>query len=313
MKVATQFLKNLTLSAALLVSANAVAETIEVTHAAGTIEVTHAAGTTTVETQPQRVVVLGLGSLDVLDHIGVEPIGVVKSFLPDYLSKYQDDSVTNVGSLHEPDFETIFTLKPDLIIASSRTAPLAKDLSAIAPTIVFQIDGNGYWESAQENWRMLGEIFEKEAEVESYISQIQADYDAIRADVTEQELNALTIMTNGSKLTTFGSEGRFSTIYTDFGFAEAKSGITQATHGNLVSFEYIASANPDVMFVLDRDAAIGKAQGNAQTLLNNDLVHQTPAAQDEHLAYLNTSAWYLIAGGIGATKIMINDVRTVLN
>ncbi len=292
-----------------LVSAMAFSQSV----LADEITVSHAGGETTLESNPQRVVVLGLGSLDVLEKIGVEPVGMVKTFLPEYLEKFENSDFVNVGSMHEPDFEAIFTLKPDLIIASPRTANLAGDLSQIAPTVVFTVDATGYWESTQQNWRMLGEIFEKEAQVETIISDYQEQLDTISSFVKENDADALTIMTNGGNLSTFGSQSRFSSIYKDFGFNETRAGIVESTHGNLISFEYIASANPSNIFVLDRDAAIGRSSGAAQTLLDNELVNSTDAAQNSNITYLDSAAWYLTAGGMNATQIMINDIRSVLD
>ncbi|WP_087017917.1 siderophore ABC transporter substrate-binding protein [Thaumasiovibrio subtropicus] len=280
---------------------------------ADTITVQHVAGETTLDTNPQRVVVMGLGSLDVLDTLGIEPVGMVKTYLPSYLEKYQADEFKNVGSMFEPDFETIFTLKPDLIIASPRTAPLAEELSKIAPTVVFQVDSAGYWESTQQNWRMIGKIFEKEKEIEEYITQYQTQIDDIRQFVEAGEIDALTVMTNGGNLSAFGEQSRFSSIYKDFGFKEAQSGIVESTHGNLISFEYVASANPSVMFVLDRDQALGRGDSAGKALLDNDLVNGTKAAKNNHITIMDGNAWYLTAGGMDATQVMIDDIRSVLD
>ncbi|MEF1291336.1 ABC transporter substrate-binding protein, partial [Vibrio sp. M260118] len=103
---------------------------------AQSLTVEHPMGKTTLEAEPKRVVVLGMDTLDVLDNLNIEPVGVVKSPMPSYLNKYQDDKYTAAGSLFEPDFETIFTLKPDLIIASNRSSESYDELSKIAPTVV---------------------------------------------------------------------------------------------------------------------------------------------------------------------------------
>ena len=53
---------------------------------AETVTIEHVNGTAQFTEVPQRVVVLGFGSLDVLDKIGVKPVGAPHSLMPDYLS-----------------------------------------------------------------------------------------------------------------------------------------------------------------------------------------------------------------------------------
>ncbi|GAM76431.1 catechol siderophore ABC transporter [Vibrio ishigakensis] len=77
---------------------------------------THSLGEIEIDQVPQRVVVLGQGSLDLLDELGVEPVGLVKPLMPHFLSKYTADQYQSVGTLQEPNFEAIFMLKPDLIM-----------------------------------------------------------------------------------------------------------------------------------------------------------------------------------------------------
>jgi len=70
-----------------------------------------------------------------------------------------------------------------------------------------------------------------------------------------------------------------------------------------VSFEYLLKANPDWLFVLDRDAAIGRNGASARKLLDNKLVHATKAWRNQRIVYLNAANWYLLSNsGPGALK-----------
>ena len=51
----------------------------------------HNAGETVVNMNPQRVVSFDFGSLDTLEALGVEVIGIPKANIPAYLAKYKDD------------------------------------------------------------------------------------------------------------------------------------------------------------------------------------------------------------------------------
>ena len=101
-------------------------------------------------------------------------------------------------------------------------------------------------------------------------------------------------------------------IYDAFGVQPVVDDIKAATHGEPVSFEFLLETNPDTLWVVDRDAATGEAGAQAAAaVLDNDIVRQTKAAQDDRILYLDPVAWYIVFGGIDTTKIMIDDVLQI--
>ncbi|MEZ9408267.1 siderophore ABC transporter substrate-binding protein [Vibrio lentus] len=290
------------------------ASSLMMTAQAETVTIEHVKGTAQFDEVPQRVVVLGFGSLDVLDKIGVAPVGAPHSLMPDYLTSYKE-TTANTGSLSEPDFEAIYMLKPDVIIAENRMLKVYDKLAQIAPTIMFSIEGDKYWADAQQNWRALGQLFDKQAEVEAIITETQDSIAAVNDKVTSGETTAMMLMNNGNNIAMFNKGSRFSIIFDDFGYVESKSATVapiKGTHGNLISFEYIADAKPEVLYVLDREKAIGKSEGRAQQLFDNPLVAATPAAQQGNIVYLDSSAWYLVGGGVTAIHRMLGDIERTI-
>ena len=275
------------------------------------ITVSHAMGETQLQAIPKRVVVLGMDSLDVLDTLGIEPIGVVKSPLPPYLEKYKRDKYQSVGSLFEPDFEAIYMLKPDLIIVSNRSSRSYEALANIAPTVLFMADPAKYWETSTDAWRMIGTIFGQEAQVESFITRQKLQIDQIQTRHQSHDAQALVVMKNGTNLTTFGAQSRYGVIFNLFGFKEAVNNDTHHKHGDLISFEYVNQVNPQYLLVLDRDAAIGRANQSAKDVFDNPLINKLPVYKNGHIHYLNSHAWYISASGIQATQIMIDDINAV--
>ncbi|KFI11013.1 enterochelin ABC transporter substrate-binding protein [Vibrio sp. B183] len=277
------------------------------------VVIEHAQGVTKLETNPERVVVIGLGALDTVKAFDVKPVAVsTVSMFPDYLSEYRSYDFVSAGSLHEPDFETIYMQKPDLIIIGTRAAAKYKELSEIAPTIVYASDANkGYWESTKEQWRNLAQVFEKQDFVESKIEQLDSEFKAIQESNQQNELDALTVMSAGGNITTFGAQSRFSAIYKDFGFKESVEGIKESRHGDLVSYEFIRETNPSALLVIDKDILINKGKGSTvKRDFENDLVKATHAYQNKKMAYLDINAWYLSISGMRATEQMIEDVKT---
>lgn len=87
-----------------------------------------------------------------------------------------------------------------------------------------------------------------------------------------------------------------------------------ATHGNEASFELIVSLNPDYIFVMDRDAAIGTEGAQlAKDIMENELVMGTDAYNNGNLVYLeNPAVWYTAEGGITALDTMLSDLEASL-
>ncbi len=84
-----------------------------------------------------------------------------------------------------------------------------------------------------------------------------------------------------------------------------------STHGNEASFETIVSLDPDYIFVMDRDAAIGTEGAQlASEIMDNELVNSMRAAQDGNIVYLeHPSVWYTAEGGITALDYMLADLE----
>lgn len=275
----------------------------------------HDLGEVTLDKIPQRVVVLGFASLDLLNALDIDPVGLPKKMLPVYLSQYAAEKYTNTGSLIEVNYETLFNLKPDLIIAESRLAKIYPDLSEVAATYMFDVNGDDYWASSRKQWRTLGEIFDKQDQVENLIAQVQGGIDTLSNKSRSAPLTTLTVMNNGNNISMFGPESRFSFIYKEAGFSTSHSRRVNSTphkHGDLISFEYIADAKPELLLILDREQAIGQSSGKARSLFNNALVNTTPAATNRRVVFLDPAAWYLAPGGFTATLTMLDDLKTAI-
>ena len=123
-------------------------------------------------------------------------------------------------------------------------------------------------------------------------------------------------MCSGGSFSLLGNDGRCSIIGTEIGFKNI--GVSEesstATHGNEASFEFIVSADPDYIFVMDRDAAIGSDGAKlAKDIMENDLVKETDVYKNGNIVYLgNPGIWYTAEGGITALGIMLSDLESAL-
>lgn len=286
---------------------------------AGTVTIVHALGETEVAKNPKSVVVLDYGMLDGIDVLGgVEGLGLetvalpLSSTLPEYLSAYQDENAyANVGTLKEIDLEKIFEVEPDLIIIGGRQAGYYEELSKIAPTVQLSVDAADYMNSFKTNMTYLGQIFDKEAEVETKIAEMETAMNALGEIAKEKDVNGLIALANGDSFSVYGLGSRFGIIHNEFGIKPVDETIEASTHGQNASFEYIVEQNPDYLFIVDRSAATG-GEGSAPAMFDNELIAQTDAYKNERIIYLDPVVWYTAGGGFTSTQVMIDEIAAAL-
>ncbi len=273
--------------------------------------VTHELGETTFNKNPEKVVVFDFGVLDSLDKLGVEAVtGVPQGNVPAYLEKYADaEKYENVGTLKEADFEAINAMEPDLIIISGRQADMYDEFSEIAPTIHMAVDTKDYMGSFKENMTTLGEIFSKEDQITEELATIDAQIEKAKETVSGSEETALIVLANEGKVSAYGAASRFGLIHDVFGVNQADEGIEASTHGQSISYEYVLETNPDIMFVVDRNAVVGNGT-NAADSLENELVQKTNAYKNDKIIYLDPDYWYLSGGGLQSVTQMVTDVQS---
>ncbi|MCR2823441.1 siderophore ABC transporter substrate-binding protein [Lederbergia panacisoli] len=275
------------------------------------LTIKHMLDETKVKKNPEKIVVFDFGSLDTLDKLGIEPIALPKTNIPKYLEKYGDEKYENVGSLKEPDFEKIHSLKPDLIIISGRQMELYDEFKAIAPTIYLGVDTEKYMESFESNARTIGEIFDKEDEVNKELTAIEDSIKALKEEASNLDGKSLVVLANEGKVSAYGPKSRFGIIHDVFGFAPVDDTIEVSTHGQGISFEYIVEKNPDYLFVVDRGAAVD-GESSGKQIVENEMVEKTNAYKNDHIIYLDPDFWYLSGGGLESVASMVKEVEGAL-
>lgn len=278
------------------------------------VEITHKLGKQDVPMSPERFVVLDFNTLENLDALGLKPIGLPKQALPHYLESYaSDEAITNVGSIAEVNLEKIYSLQPQLIFSATRLEEQYEDLNSIAPTVQSFSDGTQPFKNLKADLDMIGKIFDKEKEVNQLYDDLYAKATSLKEQAANADLTALVIMHNKGKFSAYGKGSRFGIIHDFIGIREAKEGLGTHRHGNVVSSEFILEANPDVLFVIDRNSAIASGQPMDKSFVENTLVKQTNAYKNGKIVYLDSEAWYLAGGGIKSINIMLDEIGKVFN
>ena len=275
-----------------------------------------------VKADPARIAILDLAALDIIDALGFgdRVVGSAGTRLS-YLQKYVDGSLANLGSIKSANLEATMAAEPDVIFTGLRLQKSYDALCEIAPTVMIATDNKiGLVESIRQNAVAIASLFGAQDKAAELMAGFDARIDALKK-VSAGKTAIVALVTSGG-FNILGNDGRCGLIGREAGFdnigldgvkKKGEAGTT-ATHGNEASFEFVLARNPDYIFVMDRDAAIG-AQGAklAKEIVENELVMKTDAYKNGNIVYLaNPEVWYTAEGGITALDIMLKDLESAL-
>lgn len=117
----------------------------------------------TVPYNPQRIAILDLATLDIIDNLGLgdRVVGTANTSI-DYLSDYVGNSeIKNLGTIKEADMEAVMECEPDVIFIGGRLSASYDALSEIAPVIYLSTDTEiGLVESVTKNATTIASLWE---------------------------------------------------------------------------------------------------------------------------------------------------------
>ena len=272
------------------------------------LTIKHSMGTTEVVKNPQNVIALDFASVEILEALGVKIIAMPKTGLPSHLESYQkDNSVVDLGTLKEVDYERLNELNPDVIFISGRLQNDYAEISKIAPTFYTEIDYKDYMASLKDNLEIFGSVFDKRSQTDQILKDIQDKITEVNKKTKDLDKNALIVLHNKGRFSAYGKGSRFGMIHDVLGIKEAVENLEATRHGQSVSNEFIQQANPDYLFIIDRTAVVDKEATNKKAI-ENRLIQQTSAYKNGKIIYLDPEIWYLSGGGIVSIHKMIDEI-----
>lgn len=264
----------------------------------------HFKGDTTIESQPQKVVVISTGQADALLSLGVVPAGSTRGdgadLVPPYLSaaypefRTQLGDVVDAGGRFTPNFEAIVTLDPDLIlmnVAGKDADSLYDQLSAIAPTVATQ--GTGvYW---KQDFLLVADGVGKTQQATALLDTFNADAAALGASLSSPPTVSFTRQ-NGNRLRIFGIPSFSGSIAQDAGLARPESQQFDDTSRD-ISEEELNVADADWIFY-------GVQGGDPATLTNAPLWAQLRGVVANHAVAVDDDVFYLNTGPTAAREVL---------
>ena len=273
---------------------------------------------------PQRIAILDMASLDIIDELGmgdrvVGSAAVTIEYLTDYNPDDSNGSITNLGTVKTADLEKVAACDPDIIFIGGRLSSIYDDLSAIAPVVYLAVDyEKGVVVSTADNAKTIASIFGKEAEIDAKMDEFQTRIEALNTVLNGKDV--LLCMYNSNALGLMDTESQLNIIAKELGgnnLGETVGEVEKATHGEEASWETIITLNPEYMFVLDRSTATGSADEgvySAKEVIENDLIKELDVYKDGKIVYFieHANVWYTSTGGIQALDTMLADLEAAL-
>jgi iron complex transport system substrate-binding protein len=278
-----------------------------------TVTVTDNHGDIEVPVDPERVVALDNTTFQTLSDWDVSLVAAPKPLMYDiWPSLSGGDEVLDVGLHREPNLEAVIEADPDLIIGGYRFSTYYDDLKAIQPAIVETTprDGEDHVSELKRQVTLLGQIFAREDEAQ----QLADDLDAAVADAKGSYNGTDTVIgliTSAGEIS-FAAPGEGRGVGSLFPTLGLVPGIERAaddaSHGDDISVEAIAAANPEWLIVLDRDAQFGEeGYVSAKELIEgSEALKNVPAVQKGQIVYLAPS--FYLDEGIQAYTALYRDV-----
>jgi iron complex transport system substrate-binding protein len=268
-----------------------------------TRSVTHVLGTTEVPVDPQRVVILDTPHLDTALALDITPVGSVQSDtdtgFPEYLGD-RTEGIDTVGTIEEPDLETIAALEPDLILSSSvRHEDIYDQLSQIAPTV---------FTDYQDGWRSMftttADALNRAEEGTDALAEYDARVDEVGEAVGAEGATASIVRFLPEETRVYGPDTFSGSLLTDVGFTLPELEYDEYSMA-YVSAEQIDQADADVVFSTTYGDPAATTKGVVTSVW--DFLEAVPDCAFE----VEDDEWMLGIGLLGA-EVVLEDVESTL-
>lgn len=153
-------------------------------------------GEKTLETTPERVVVLEWVYAEDILALGIQPVGMAD--IEGYnswvnIEEELSEDVEDVGTRQEPNLEAISALDPDVIItAGFRHEGIMDSLESIAPTLAFNpypAEGEqDQYEEMISTFNTLGKLFGEEEQAEQVIDDMEETFTEVESEIADSNI-----------------------------------------------------------------------------------------------------------------------------
>lgn len=238
----------------------------------------------TVPANVEKIVITGaMEAMEDALVLDVHPVGAISigGKFPEYLSAITDQA-QSIGEKTEPNYETILSLKPDVILGTTKFKPeVVEQLKKIAPFIqVSHISSN--W---KDNLHLMAELTGKQDQAEQIISEYESTAEAAKAELgdTLSDKTVVAIRIRGGEMYIYPTDVFVNPVlYEDLGLT-APDAVVAAEAQEMLTVEQFAEMNPDYVFIQFDETSNADTPTALEDLQNNPIMQKTTAFKEDHV------------------------------
>lgn len=277
-----------------------------------TITVTDVRGEVEIPAEPERIVDLS-GNSDILSILGYSVIGTANSDAYDYTKfpVYLEETLAGAEILgysmqDTMDVEAVMNLNTDLIIISTVQEKMYDQLSAIAPTVMIQLEALNW----KDDIYTVAEIFGKEAEAEAWLTAYETKAAEAGAKIKEtygEDASYMSFLASGGQFFVFTGAGFGSILYEDMGL-KVPEGMPEQSDISLpvVTYEGLASIKADYIFVMATEADKAELEANA-------IWNSLPAVENGKVIELTASPYFNQGYSSIGRELLLDEILEMLD
>lgn len=226
-------------------------------------------------------------SFRTLEEFGVELSVAARSLMDEQVHGYAtDEDIQDTGNHREPNLEHLVAADPQLVINGQRYSQYYDEMSELIPdaTILEFDEGvnepGTFIDGLIEKTQKLGEVFGEEDTAQGIIDDFQEQVDRVE-ELYDGESTVMGLMTSGGDIQYLapGTGRTLGPLFPVFDLVPAlEIEAEDEAHGDDISVEAIAEANPDWLLVTDRDARLDSDDPDYQPA--DELLADSPALQE---------------------------------
>ena len=277
-----------------------------------TVTVTDVRGKVEIPAEPKRIVDLS-GNSDILSILGYQVVGTANSDAYDYTKfpSYLEETLEGaeiVGySMQDTmDIEAIMNLNPDLVIISTVQEKMYDQLSAIAPTVMIQLEALDW----KDDVEAFAKVFNKEAEARAWLEDYEVSANAIGNAIKQQygeDTTYLAFLASGGQFFVFDGAGFGSVLYDDLDLEKPVGMPTQSDISlPVVTYEGLAAIDADYIFCIATPEDLTVLEKNA-------IWNSIPAVKKGHVVFLEASPYFNQGYSPIGRALLINEIGEMLN
>ncbi|MGF1568618.1 MAG: iron-siderophore ABC transporter substrate-binding protein [Nodosilinea sp.] len=269
----------------------------------------HTLGETCVPINPSRVIALDDCTLEPMLALNLQPIGAPVSNV-NIPNQGDLSSIQDTGS--PPNLETIFSLKPDLILGCAYLQDVYKQVTKMAPTVIVPTESSADWKSVLF---LVADAVVKTSEAEQVMSAYTKRIEALQSELGEQ-INATevsVIRIHPGHISLYAKDVFIGTLLADVGLSRPKSQVRDVPAID-ISKENIHDADGDVIFVwvYGSNRQLSESAETALKKLQSDPLWQELEAVKSGKVYVVPEYW-IGAGPLSANAVIDDLFKHLVN